>query len=111
METISSKQSIDENKGFFAALFDFSFSAFITTKIIKLLYGLAMIGAGIAALAIILGGFSNGVGSGLGALILAPILFLVYVSLARIWFELVIVIFRVAEHAKNIDEQTKQNLR
>ena len=42
----------------------------------------------------------------LGALVFVPIGFLVAVTLARIWCELVIVAFRLADHAAETAEQT-----
>ena len=45
-------------KGFFGALFDLSFSSFVTTKIIKVLYVIAIVIAGIAALAYVIVAFA-----------------------------------------------------
>lgn len=36
---------MEQKRGFFGQLFDFSFTEFITTKAIKVLYGLAIFGA------------------------------------------------------------------
>ena len=51
-------------KGFFGALFDLSFSSFVTTKIIKVLYVLAIVIVGIAALAYVIFAFAADSGSG-----------------------------------------------
>jgi hypothetical protein len=92
-----------EGKGFFNALFDLSFSEFITTKIIKLLYMLSIVGAGIGALVVMGGGMASSEGVGkLFFLILAPVLFIVYVIGARVWLELIIVIFKIAENTTKI---------
>ena len=45
---------------------------------------------------------------GVGALILSPLLFLLFVTMARVYMELVIVIFRGAEHLAEIAKQTKR---
>jgi hypothetical protein len=101
-------------KGFFAALFDFSFSEFITTKIIKILYGIALVIAGIATLFMIIAAFSGGtfgranVGLGLLVLVFSPIVFLVYAILLRVWLEFIIVIFRIAENTGEIAKMSKQ---
>jgi hypothetical protein len=92
-----------EGKGFFAALFDMSFSEFITIKLIKVLYMLAIVGAGIGALVIVGGGLATAEGAGkLLYLILAPVLFIVYVIGARVWLELIIVIFKIAENTTKL---------
>lgn len=95
---------------FLSALFDFSFSEFVTTKIIKILYGILIVLAGVAALVAIIAGFTNSVGQGILMLILSPLVFLLYVILARVWLELVIVIFRIAENVGEIAERKKPTL-
>jgi len=91
-------------KGFLGSLFNLSFTEFITTRVIKVLFILAIIFAAIAALVMIVSGFAGGVLSGIVLLIISPILFLVYVILARVWLELVIVIFRIAENTGRLAE-------
>ena len=106
---------MDEPTSFLGSLFDFSFSKFITTKIIKVLYVLAIIASGLGvcifALTTIFGGFKTSFLAGVISLIVvavvAPLGFLIYVCLARVWLELLIVIFRIAEHSKNIEELLK----
>jgi len=103
-----------DRKGFFGALFDFTFSEFITTKIIKILYGIALVIAGIGTLGMIVSAFSGGpfsrgsVGLGILVLILSPIIFLVYAILSRVWLEFIIVIFRIAENTGEIAKMSKQ---
>ena len=89
-------------KGFFGALFDFSFSEFVTSKIIKVLYILAIIGAGITAVFTLIGGIAQGGSDAFAAILLAPVLFLFFVIYARIVLELVIVVFRIGEHVRDI---------
>ncbi len=92
-----------EREGFFQALFDFSFTSFITSKLIKILYGLAILGAILGALMLIMSGFSQSTGVGLFMLFIgAPLFFLFWVIYARVLLELIIVIFRIAEHAAEI---------
>ena len=95
---------------FLSALFDFSFSEFVTTKIIKILYGIFIVLAGIAALVAIIVGFIDSAGQGILMLILSPLVFLLYVIMARVWLELVIVIFRIAENVGEIAERKKPTL-
>lgn len=89
---------MDSDKGTLNALFDFSFSTFITTRLIKILYILAIIAAGIAAFGIIVSGFAQGFFAGLLSCIVAVLAFAIYVIMARIWLELIIVIFRISEN-------------
>lgn len=87
--------------GFFASLFDFSFSSFITTKLVKVIYGLAMAGNVLFALMMVAAGFGRGFMSGVFVLlVMAPLVFVLFTALARLWLELVVVLFRMAEHAR-----------
>ncbi len=93
-----------ENKGFFASLFDLSFSEFVTIRIIKVLFVLAIILSGIFAVGILVAGLAGGAGKGVLALIAAPIVFFLYVLGARIWLEVIIVLFRIAENTGKLVE-------
>ncbi len=85
-------------KGFFGSLFDLSFSSLVTTKIIKVLYVLALIVIGLGALALIITGFADSVTSGvLMLVIVAPLFALLYVVYTRVILEVVIVLFRILE--------------
>lgn len=90
-------------KGFFASLFDLSFTSFITTKLIKIIYAVVMVLLAIGMLVFVIGAFSSGgIGAGLGALIVSPIIFILYVMLTRIWLEMIIVVFRISEDVAKI---------
>jgi hypothetical protein len=93
-----------ENKGFFGGLFDLSFTEFVTIRVIKVIFVLTIIIAGLFAAAVLIGGFSGGVGRGLFGLVLAPIAFLLNVLFARIWLEVIIVLFRIAENTGKLVE-------
>jgi hypothetical protein len=95
--------------GFFAALFDFSFSEFITTKIIKVLYILAIIAIGLIALGFFIAAASQGGANIVFGLIIAPIFFLLYVILTRVWLEIIIVLFRIAEYTREIAQQGRRD--
>jgi Domain of unknown function (DUF4282) len=86
-------------KGFLASLFDLDFKEFITTKIIKLLYILGICCAGLSAAIMLLVGLIQG-GTGLVALVVAPVAFLLWVIGLRVWLELVIVIFKISENTE-----------
>ncbi len=89
-------------------LFDLSFTEFVTTRIIKILFIFGVVIAAIGTIALIIGGFSGGFGKGLLFLILSPIVFFLYVILARMWCELVIVVFRIAENTGRLVDQGKK---
>jgi len=96
--------------GFFQALFDFSFTDFVTSKIIKLLYGLIIFFAVIIALIIIIAGFAAHPGAGiLALLIVAPLIFLISVIYGRVLLEIIIVIFRIAEHTAEIAQKARMD--
>jgi Domain of unknown function (DUF4282) len=84
-------------KGFLSSLFDVSFSSLITTRVIKVLYILSMIVIGIATLFFVVAGFAQSGGSGIVALIVAPLVALLYLIYARVLLEVVICLFRIME--------------
>jgi hypothetical protein len=84
--------------GFLQTLFDFSFTHFFTPKIIKLLYGLSIFFAGLIGILFIIFGFSASTGFGIFALLIgAPLIFLLAVICSRIYLELMIAVFRIAD--------------
>ena len=86
-------------KGFFKALFDFSFTSYVTPKIIKIIFGLVVIVAAVIALVIIIAGFEVNIAAGIFALIiLAPLAFLFYVIIYRVLLEVVMAVFTIAEN-------------
>lgn len=87
-----------ESKGFVGALFDLKFRSFITLKFASLIY-VIMIGVwALAAIAIL---FSFVGGGGLGVvigLVGGPTVFLIGLSFSRIYLEVIVVLFRIAEN-------------
>ena len=90
-------------KGFLGALFDYSFSTLITPKIIRMVYIVVTVVAGLSSLALFinLATVADGDGAFLG-MFLAPALFLLYMIFARISLEMVIVVFRIGDHVRRI---------
>jgi len=93
---------IDNPKGIFASLLDISFTSFITTKLVKLMYIISMVLIGLGALAMLIGGFSGGIVSGLLGLIVVPVIAVLEVMTVRVLLELVVVMFRIAEDVNKI---------
>lgn len=94
-------------KNFFAELFDLSFSSFVTPKVVKVLYVLSIIGIGIWFLFAIYQAFaySQGFGQTLLMLVLAPIGACLFLILARIYMELILVMFRIVEKVTKIADK------
>jgi len=85
---------------FFKALFDFSFSEFVTPKIIKFLYILFIILAVVQTVIIIASAFAVKLIIGLLILIVSPAIFSIMIILARLFLEIIIIIFRIEADLK-----------
>jgi hypothetical protein len=96
-------------KGFVGSLFDFSFSSFVTPKIIKVLYVLFTIWTALVALIIAIIGFrTGGFLAGVFVLVvLVPIYVLLTLGIYRVVLEAFMVIFRIYEETKKISERTE----
>lgn len=85
-------------KGFFGALFDLSFTSFVTPKIIKVVYVIGMVAIGLGTLFFAFSGFfGDSPGVGIVTLILAPIVGLLYLCLFRMMCEFYVAITRMSE--------------
>jgi uncharacterized membrane protein len=92
-------------RGFFSSLFDVSFTSFITTKIIKVIYVLTLIGIALTALVFVGAAFQENAGLGvLFLFVVAPVLALIYTIYARVLLELIIQVFRIAELLRDQNE-------
>ena len=93
-------------KGFFGSLFDYSFSSFITPRIIKILYVLATILISLWTLFLIVAAFNVSEGTG-GAMLLigGPLFFLFSMIYARVFLELVIAFFRINGNVQEIRDE------
>jgi len=90
------------------SLFDFSFSSFLSTRLVKLLYALSMVGIAFIALSLVVVGFQAGAGTGiLTLLVVVPIATLIMLAYARILMELMIVLFRIAENVQILADQVE----
>jgi len=92
----------EENKGFFASLFDFKFRSFITLRFLRVIYAVLL------ALILLFGviwmltllsqeGFYIFIG-----LVVAPLVTLVYLILTRVWMEVLALFFRIGENTSAI---------
>lgn len=100
---------LKRSAGFFKSLLDISFTTFVTTKMVPVIYAIVMALLGLACVVYILffgGGsllagirFKNpmSIGMGIAFIALTPVVGVIYLALIRMWFELVIVFFRMKE--------------
>jgi hypothetical protein len=109
-------------KGFFGSLFDLSFTSFVTTKLIKVLYVLSLVILVIAYVVIAIAFFTSGGGdevtvtadgtfqtdsggsAALGLLwlfVLGPLFLFFYTLAYRVVFEIVVVLFRIFENTRD----------
>ena len=85
-------------KGFFGALFDFSFEHFVTPMIVKVVYVLAIVALGLAWLVWLVAAFAaDNAGYGIAVLILGPIALLLYLCLIRMTLEFYLAITRMSQ--------------
>lgn len=93
----SSPGAMPSGKGFFGALFDFSFEHFVTPMIVKVVYVLAIIALGLTWLLFLAASFSQSAGYGLVVLVLGPVGMLLYLCLIRMTLEFYIAITRMSQ--------------
>lgn len=94
-------------QGFFGSLFDFSFSSLVATRIIKVLYILAVIVIGLYALVFIVAAFGHSPAAGaVVLLVLAPLFSLVSLIYVRVLLEVVIALFRIMENTGELVNRT-----
>jgi Domain of unknown function (DUF4282) len=87
-----------ETKGFFAALFDFGFTSFITLKFLRVIYTLLVCLILLVGLLFLIYGLSQGGGSAVAFIFLAPLATLFYLIFVRIYMELIAMFFRIGEN-------------
>jgi hypothetical protein len=100
------KQRAD-SKGFLASLFDFSFTSFVTPKIVRVIYILLTLWTALWGLIFLIIAFKyGGMAGGIFTLIIVePIYVLLTLGVYRVILEAFVVIFRLYEETKIIREQ------
>jgi hypothetical protein len=86
-----------EGAGFFTALFDFSFTNFVTPILVRFVYVLATVALAVTWLIFVIAGFANSLGAGLGALILGPVFVVIYLAVIRMTLEFYLSVVRMSE--------------
>jgi hypothetical protein len=106
-------RAVMDRAGFIKALLDFRFDSFVTPRMISVLYGVVMALIGLAAVGLIISSLMaifgairfhsfTGVLTGLLMMALAPILAVVYLAMTRMFFEVVIVLFKIKDNTEKI---------
>lgn len=98
---------MNQNQGFIQGLLDFSFTTFITQKLIKVIYGLGIALLCLWALILIVGAFGQSFTIGVTTAVFAPIGLLVAVIVLRIYLEIAIVLFRIADNTTQMASASK----
>lgn len=92
------EQPIDSGKGFFAALFDFSFTHFVTPKIVKIVYVLATIGLALGFLFFLVTAVASGQPAfALFVLLVGPVIAIIYLAFIRMTLEFYLALVRMSE--------------
>lgn len=93
-------------KGFFASLLDTTFTSLVTTRIIRVVYILALVGIGLTALVYVVAAFQVSSAFGvLTLLVLAPLASLLAIVYTRVLLEALIALFRIMENTAVMAEQ------
>jgi uncharacterized protein DUF4282 len=93
-------------KGFFASLFDFSFSSLITPRLVKVLYVLMTVVVALWTLVFVLIAFRSSSSFGfIALLILGPIFFVIAMIWLRVGVEAIVAFFRIQEDVAEINQR------
>jgi len=82
-------------------LFDLSFSRFVSPSIVTLLFILAIVVASVVALSTSIAGLATIGRGGIILVLLAPLYWLLGVIYARVFLELVIILFRIEANTRS----------
>src|SRR5664280_489579 len=90
---------------FWAGLFDFSFTRFITLKFIRVIYIILVAMIGLIGLVLFVGSLTSGIAAGVFVgLIIVPLFTLFCIIFTRLTLEGIVVIFRIGENTSRIVE-------
>ena len=97
--------------GFFSSLFDLNFSRVVTTRVVKWLYLIVIVLVAIGLIGYIVTAIISGsVVAIVLAVIVGPLVALLYIIMARIFFEVLVAIFRILETNREIAFLERQQL-
>ncbi|WP_277211533.1 DUF4282 domain-containing protein [Isoptericola croceus] len=87
----------NDTKGFFGALFDYSFMNYVTPKVVKIVYVIVTVLVALGWLVALVAAFANSVWAGIGFLLFGWIIALVYLAIARITLEFYLAVVSISE--------------
>ncbi|MCI0411420.1 DUF4282 domain-containing protein [bacterium] len=114
------KDEIKKQAGILKSLLDFRFESFITGKIIPVIYIILVVVIALSVVGVIFvtgfGGLISAIKlesftlaiTALGTIILAPLVGVLYIALVRIWFEFLIIIFRIKQDLTTLLERSEK---
>ncbi len=91
-----------ETGSFLKDLFDFEFKTFITLKVLKVVYIISVALIGLAAVAFLISGLSQGGATAVLAIVMVPLVALLYLIMARVYVEVIAMFFRIGDHTAKI---------
>ena len=83
--------------GLLTDLFDFSFSRLLVLRVVKLLFGVLLVLDVGLCVGLIVQAFGAGFGWGLLVLLFSPVLFVIVAIFMRVFTEMLVVLFRIAD--------------
>ncbi len=89
-------------------LTDLSFRQFVTPRLVRTLYLMSIVGAGLASVAWMLSGFTEGLMRGVFTLVTGPVAFLFYILTARVGLEFMLAVFRIADNTEKLREKSER---
>jgi hypothetical protein len=104
----SGEAPADSSAGFFQALFDVSFTTFVTPTIVRIVYVLAIVWAAVVYVLVVVGGFATSVGTGLVVLVFGPVAAVIWLAIVRICLELGVSVVRMSEDVHRRLPQPRQ---
>jgi Domain of unknown function (DUF4282) len=94
-----------EAKGFFAGLFDFHFTTFITLKFLRVIYAIVLALILLGGLIFFISSISRGGAGILIGVVVVPLVTMLYLVFARIYMELIALLFRIGENTSLIAQR------
>ena len=99
---------MNQRKSFFEALFDFSFSSFIATKVIGILYIISIALTSFVCLFLLFNAFSSGASGAFIGIIGVPLLWIFNVIASRLGLESLVASINTSENTAHIAEMMQR---
>ncbi len=97
-------ESVSENNDNvgLGGLFDLSFEKFITPSVVKIIYILVIVMAGLMWLFAMIAGLNNGFGGFVGGFLFGGLAFLIMILIYRVFLELTMILFRINDNTEKM---------